>query len=285
VTSHPLTATAAGPTHLAATATAALLAEAQLTPKPGLVDRRGSGAHTDMDLPLLRRSAQALRPWFAVFARTARLQGEPSRALREDLAALGRDAEAAMLAATGGVNTHRGAIWALGLLTAGVALRPAGGPQEVADAAATIARSPDGACPPEALLSHGTRVRVDFGVHGARGQARHGFPHVVHVALPALRAARRRGASEEAARLTALLALMTTLDDTCVLHRGGRAGLHVVQDGAARVLRAGGPDTALGRRLLGALDRCLTRARLSPGGCADLLAAALFLDSHDPREA
>jgi triphosphoribosyl-dephospho-CoA synthase len=277
-------ALAADPTQIADAAIAALLAEAELTPKPGLVDRRGTGAHTDMDLPLLQRSAETLRPWFAVFARAARRHTEPSQQLRQELAALGRSAEGDMLAASGGVNTHRGAIWALGLLAAAVALGGRG-TTSVTGTAAAIARYPDDVCPPEALLSHGTRARTRFGVHGARGQARHGFPHVVHVALPALRATRRRGASEETARLTALLALMTTLDDTCVLHRGGRPGLRMVQEGAASVLRAGGPDAPGGRRLLDALDRWLTRARLSPGGCADLLAATLFLDSLYSQEA
>jgi triphosphoribosyl-dephospho-CoA synthase len=274
-------ALAADPTQIADAALAALLAETELTPKPGLVDRRGTGAHTDMDLPLLRRSAEALRPWFAVFARSARRHAQPSQQLRQELAALGRSAEADMLAASRGVNTHRGAIWALGLLAAAVAL----GGSDVTGTAAAIARYPDDACPPEALLSHGARARAAFGVHGARGQARHGFPHVLCVALPALRAARRGGAPEETARLTALLALMATLDDTCVLHRGGRPGLRTVQDSAARVLQEGGPGTSRGRRLLAALDRRLTRDRLSPGGCADLLGATLFLDSLDLPEA
>jgi triphosphoribosyl-dephospho-CoA synthase len=271
---------------IADAAVAALLAEAELTPKPGLVDRCGRGAHTDMDLPLLRRSAEALRPWFAAIAGATRGRREPSGELRRELAALGRSAEADMLATTGGVNTHRGAIWTLGLLTAAVTLRPrACAARAVADTAAAIARLPDDACPPEALLNHGARVRTEFGVHGARGQARHGFPHVLGVALPTLRSARHSGATEEVARLTALLALMATLDDTCVLYRGGRAGLRRVQEGATRVLGAGGPGTRHGRRLLDCFDRRLTGARLSPGGCADLLGAALFLDSLDLAEA
>ena len=248
----------ADPTQIADAAVAALLAEAELTPKPGLVDRRGQGAHTDMDLPLLRRAAEALHPWFAAFVSASRRRREPSEELRRELAALGRDAEADMLATTGGVNTHRGAIWALGLLTAAVTLRTdTSDARSVAATAAAIARHPDDACPPEALPGHGTRVRAAFGVHGARGQAGQGFPHVVEIGLPTLQAARRHGVSEETARLTALLAIMATVDDTCVLYRGGRAGLRTVQRGAARVLRAGGPGTPRGRRLLDALDQRL----------------------------
>ena len=181
----------AHPTQIADAAVAALLAEAELTPKPGLVDRCGRGAHTDMDLPLLRRAVEALRPWFVAFVTASRRRGEPSGQLRRELAVLGRSAEADMLAATGGVNTHRGAIWALGLLTAAVTLRvDTSDARSVAATAAAIARHPDYACPPEALPSHGTRVRAAFGAHGARGQAGQGFPHVVEVGLPTLQAAR-----------------------------------------------------------------------------------------------
>ena len=101
-------------------AVAALRAEAELTPKPGLVDRRGSGAHTDMDLGMLLASAEALHEGFAECARAA--QEMPLGVeLRARLGVIGRMAERQMLAATGGVNTHRGALWALGLLAAGVA--------------------------------------------------------------------------------------------------------------------------------------------------------------------
>src|SRR5215216_6849865 len=95
----------------------ALLQEAELTPKPALVDRRGGGAHDDMDLDMLRLSAYALHPTFGALTDRAHYCA-PSRRLREDLAAIGRRGEGAMFAVTGGVNTHRGAIWTLGLLAA-----------------------------------------------------------------------------------------------------------------------------------------------------------------------
>ena len=100
----------------------ALRAEAELTPKPGLVDRRGPGAHDDMDLAMFLRSAAVLEPWFATLARAAaQAAGTPGAALRlhRDLGRIGRRAEAEMLAATGGVNTHRGALYSLGFLVAG----------------------------------------------------------------------------------------------------------------------------------------------------------------------
>lgn len=264
---------------IAELAVAALRAEAELTPKPGLVDQRGRGAHTDMDVAMLHASADALRGAFADCAAVAR-RSPVTGDLRARIGVIGRVGETRMLTATDGVNTHRGALWALGLLSAGAA---GGGVAEAIDIAAQLAALPDPHVTPP--TSHGARARHRYGAAGAAGEARAGFPHVRGHALPALRAARGAGADESTARLEALLALMAHLDDTCVLHRGGTAGLRAVQSGARAVLEAGGIRTARGRQHLIALDRmCLTR-RLSPGGSGDLLAATLFLDALDERTA
>ena len=268
----------AGPraAELAERAVRALVLEALLTPKPALVDRRGPGAHRDLDLGKLLASARALRGSFREIAAAA----AGSRAdlqLRERLGALGRGAEEAMLGATGGSNAHRGAIWVLGLLVAARALHADDAtPGEVAAAAAGLARLPDRHAP--ARPSNGARVCREFGVRGARGEASAGFPHVIELGLPALEAARRRGAAEDRARLDALLAIMSSLDDTCLLHRGGWPALHAAQSGARGVLALGGSATAAGMRALAELDAELLRRNASPGGCADLLAACLFLD-------
>jgi triphosphoribosyl-dephospho-CoA synthase len=261
-------------------AVAALRAEAELTPTPGLVDRRGSGAHTDMDLGMLLSSAEALHEGFAECARTA--QEMPLGVeLRARLGVIGRMAERQMLAATGGVNTHRGALWALGLLAAGVARH-----REVHCAirfAAALALLPDPVLRGH-TDSHGARARKRYGASGAAGEAGAGFPHVVGHALPVLRRARARNADETTARLDALLALMANLEDTCLLHRGGVAGLTAIQRGARRVLAAGGSDTPAGRSRLAELDELARTRGLSPGGSGDLFSAALFLDSlptHD----
>ena len=133
-------------------------------------------------------------------------------------------AKAAMFAVTGGVNTHRGAIWALGLLTAAAVMAPAGAPlADIAALAGRVAAFPDRDTPTEA--SHGSLVTSRYGVAGARGEARRGFPNVVGIALPALRATREAGHPERLARLDALIALIAHVDDTCLLHRGGRAAL------------------------------------------------------------
>jgi triphosphoribosyl-dephospho-CoA synthase len=266
---------------LAIRASAALLAEAELTPKPALVDRRGSGAHPDLDLPLMRRSARALFPAFAALALAAD-GSAPSTALRESLGVIGRAGERAMLAATGGVNTHRGALWSVGLLVAGAAICGAGASaRTVAVTAGELAREPDRFAPFQA--THGLLAAARFGVAGARGEARAGFPHVVEIGLPALRAGLRAGAAPRVAACDALLAIVAELDDTCLLHRGGIAALRAAQQHARAVLTAGGTASAAGRRAFARLEAELLARNASPGGSADLLAATLFLWRHESR--
>ncbi|MCQ4313940.1 triphosphoribosyl-dephospho-CoA synthase [Pseudomonas stutzeri] len=270
---------------LADLAMQALIDEADLSPKPGLVDRRGNGAHNDLHLGLMHASAHALWPTFKAMAEAALLLGEAGQPLCEVLGQLGRDGEAEMLRVTGGVNTHRGAIWALGLLSAAAALE-AGAPdaRRIADTAAALARLSDSAAPgnPD---SHGARVCRRYGVLGAREQAQHGFPAVIEHGLPQLNASRRAGAGEQNAWLDALLAIMSTLSDTCVLHRAGLDGLNRMQQGARAVLEAGGCASLSGRRQLRELDRDMLALNASPGGAADLLAATLFLDRLTPPPA
>ena len=267
---------------LARYAVTALIDEVQLTPKPALVDRRGSGAHRDLDLALMLRSAHSLEPTFAALARAARRRGEPSALLRAELAQIGRGGEQDMLRATGGSNAHRGAIWIVGLLVAGATMATGDNatnrPQasRICTSAAQIACFPDRFAAPSD--SHGERARRRYPVGGARREAQDGFPHAIDVGLPALLAARARGVDENAARVDALLAIMASLDDTCLLHRAGLAGLHAGQHGAQRVLDAGGSSTPAGRAALAALEHALLSLNASPGGAADLLAATLFLD-------
>lgn len=99
----------------------ALLTEARLTPKPGLVDIRNSGAHRDMDLAAFERSTTAIAPWMEKFF----IMGNNTAALAAEnvlvmLRPLGMACENDMLQATNGVNTHRGAIFAFGLLSAAI---------------------------------------------------------------------------------------------------------------------------------------------------------------------
>jgi triphosphoribosyl-dephospho-CoA synthase len=293
---------------LGALARQALIAEAELTPKPGLVDRRGPGAHTDLSLVLMRRSAFAIEPFIRLMAFQSMNQ-LPSTRLRASLAATGRAAERAMRQVTNGSNTHKGAIWTLGLLAAAagrdelplIRRRDAAtrrlDANDIAKTAGLIAsfedpyesapNAPASAGPTpnanrrtlNALLSHGQMVAKKFGVTGARGEAIDGFPHIVEVGLPMLRIRRSAGAPEPIAHLDALLAIMARLTDTCLLYRGGKLAQQAAQQGAAAVIAAGGAGTSRGRERLLALDKRLLDLGVSPGGSADLLAGTLFLDA------
>ena len=265
------------PGWLADTAVQALVDEATLTPKPGLVDLRGSGAHTDLNWMLMCHSARTLRPAFHAMA----LDGQRTRdaqALREQIGAAGREAERAMMRATHGVNTHRGAIWALGLLvTAAAQDSTALRAPLVARRAAALALRHDPHAP-AVTGNKGALACLQHGVGGARAQAQNGFPLVIDAALPILIASRQRGDSEDHARLNALLAVIAQLDDTCLLARGGRPALVAAQTGAQRVLDAGGASAGKGRHALRLLEDDMRARHVSPGGAADLLAAALLLE-------
>ncbi|AHZ70954.1 MULTISPECIES: triphosphoribosyl-dephospho-CoA synthase [Pseudomonas] len=262
---------------LADLAVDALIDEADLSPKPALVDRRGNGAHTDLHLGLMHASALSLWPAFKEMAQAAIESGEVGVPLREAVGRIGREGEQAMLATTAGVNTHRGAIWALGLLVTACALEPessAAGP--IALRAARLALIDDRYAPRP--LSHGAQVAQRYGARGAREEAQLGFPSVLQRALPQLKRSRALGHGEQNARLDALLAIMTNLADTCVLYRAGEHGLQTMQLGAQAVLDAGGSASLAGRRRLHELDEQLIALNASPGGAADLLAACLFID-------
>ena len=281
-TNRPRIENGAADAWLARLAVTALIEEVQLTPKPALVDRRGSGAHRDLDLDIMLRSAHSLEPTFAALARAARGR-VPSATLRAELAQIGRAGELAMMQATGGSNAHRGAIWIIGLLVAGAAIHAVDRTTPAVHAAPAICTlAAQIACFPDRFAapadSHGERVRQRYQVGGARREAQDGFPHVIETGLPALLAARAHGVPEESARLDTLLAIMASLDDTCLLHRAGLAGLQAGKGGARRVLELGGSSTEPGRTALAELDRALLQLNASPGGAADLLAATLFID-------
>ncbi|GAB7142754.1 hypothetical protein AWC22_16800 [Mycobacterium riyadhense] len=274
---------ALGTHEIADLAVYALREEAELTPKPGLVDRRGPGAHTDMSLALLFTSADALRSAFYECA-CAAMELDLGIELRARVGCIGRAGERSMLTATGGVNTHRGALWALGLLCA-AAGAGATTVHESVDFAARLARIPDPALAAHHHTqgSHGALARRRYRALGAPGEARAAFPHVTDHALPTLRAGLATGCDPSLARHDALLALIARLDDTCLLHRGGRAGLTAIQSAARSCLTAGGIRTPQGRQRFWMLDQLCARRRLSPGGAGDLLAATVYLDAFDRR--
>jgi triphosphoribosyl-dephospho-CoA synthase len=257
----------------------ALYAELALHPKPGLVSPLDSGSHDDMDMTTFMRSLFALRGYYRDIA-AAGARGADFATLQ----ALGIAAERRMLAATGGVNTHRGAVFGLGLLTAAAGwLRGTGKPlggQAFGDAVATQWGDDILAASPRAPDSNGAQAIRRYGVRGARQEAAEGFPTLFKVALPTLSRTFDILGCEERAMVQTLFALMAALEDTNLLHRGGPAGLTFVQAEAQRFLDRGGVFRPGWRAEALALhDACIAR-RLSPGGSADMLAAAWFVHSQ-----
>ena len=166
----------------------------------------------------------------------------------------------------------------MGTRAAHTGLAATGTAAEAAGFAARLAGIEDPARPARPP-SHGALARLRYGAHGAVGEAKAGFPHTMHVALPALRAGRGRPDTATIPRTPTPSASMAQLEDTCLLHRAGPGGLRVVRQRAAAILRACGSGTARGCILLDDLDRISRRLRLSPGGSGDVLAAAVFVDS------
>ncbi|RJS50208.1 triphosphoribosyl-dephospho-CoA synthase [Bacillus sp. PK3_68] len=262
---------------VAEAAVRSLIEEAELTPKPGLVDQANTGAHNDLTIHLMRKSARSLKETFIEMA-DASYGLTPSQSLREKIALIGREGEKRMYEATSGANTHKGAIWALGLLVSAAAMgKGTYTIEEVVSKAGETARFSDRFCP--IVPTNGDRVKIKYGVEGARGEAQQSFPHIMQVSLPMLKWARESGMTEEAARLSVLLSLIAHLDDTCILHRGGAESLIFAKVQANVWLK--------NKKLeqLKQLDEEFTSRNISPGGSADLLAATLFLDKMQAEEA
>jgi len=260
-------------------AVAALLDELAAYPKPGLVSPIDAGAHADMDHALMCRSARALRHPFARIAAAGR-EGRP---FATALVPLGVDAEGVMLRATGGVNTHRGAIFSLGMIVAAIARADATAAVVTpARVRAALLREWGEALAAHAaragrLASHGALVHARTGAGGARDQAARGFPGVFETGVPVYRQALAAGLDVNAARVQTLFALMEAVEDTNVLYRGGPDAGAFVRRAAAEFLAAGGAAVAGWCARAEALHRDFVRRNLSPGGCADLLAATLLV--------
>jgi triphosphoribosyl-dephospho-CoA synthase len=274
---HPI-AVEAAVQRIGRTASVALYDELALAPKPGLVSFIDSGSHDDMDAQTFLRSLNALRPYFVRIARLG-AQGATFAQLR----ASGMRAEACMLQATSGVNTHRGAIFSLGLLCASAGWHAAQGqPLHAAGLRNTLLRlwGADLACHAASArsASNGRTAAQRFSLRSAAHEAALGFPTLFETALPALRAARRQGLGTTAARLQLLFTLIAELDDTNLAHRGGATGLRFAQQTARGWLQAGGAAAGDAIAHAEASHRAFVARRLSPGGSADLLAAACWVE-------
>lgn len=271
IPSRPDTAVSLSPAALDAACCAALKHEADAWPKPGLVTPVDSGSHRDMNYASFVDSIAALRGYFAEIA-----EAGARGATYAELQPIAIAAETRMLAATRGANTHRGAIFNLGLLAAAAAWRqanPSHGSVRCGDLVARLWGPAILASRSAAPTSHGQAVWQQYSAGGARAQAAGGFPAVYRVGLPALRALLTDGIDEEAALIGTLMALMARLDDTNLLWRGGAAGLADVQSAAHAFERDSGVRHPAWRDRLTHMHTWMVQRHLSPGGSADLVAA------------
>lgn len=285
----------------ASCAVRALLYEVSSTPKPGLVDRDNSGSHRDMDFFTFLDSSAALIPWFRDFFCTGWDHGdEPAEQLFSRLRFAGKEAEDSMFSATGGVNTHKGLVFSFAILCAalgktysGLYFQGAGidgRPVPPMEKVLMLCREL-GACSlkdfskPEDRLCFCSSIRkpstagelchASYGIRGARGEAAAGFPSAVTLGLPALKHWLAEGFCLNDAAVLTLLSLLSSMDDTNMIHRGGMELALACKKGAGRLLSEINKNNF--KEKLKALDTCYIRENLSPGGCADLLAVSLML--------
>jgi triphosphoribosyl-dephospho-CoA synthase len=253
-----------------------------LYPKPGLVSLVDNGSHDDMDAQTFVRSLFSLRHYFRNIC-LAGWEDAPFARLRQ----LGIEAEAVMLRATRGINTHRGAIFSLGLLCASAgraraqhmvttpaSLRAVLLIRWGAELAMHAAVKPLGQ-----PASNGLQVAARYAVSGAREEGALGLPSVFEIGVPALLAASARGASPRCARIDTLYALMAQVSDSNVYHRAGKEGAQYVRQHARHFIALGGTAHPRWHALALAGHAHFVGLRLSPGGAADLLAASCLVQA------
>ena len=241
----------------------ALRLELDTTPKPGLVDRRDNGAHKDMDYALMSKSISALRPYLTRLALESAKDIDPVK-IKE----IGIEAEKAMLKATGGVNTHKGALFCIGLSVAAASnLASATGSVQTYSFKELVSRAASEI--PSARGTHGAEAKRSFKAVGALENARAAYPELFADWLPYYRSLE----GDPFRCHKTLLHIMTTLDDTNILHRRGAEGLAHAEAEAARLLED------FSESGLSSLNKDFIRENISPGGSADMLSLTIFIES------
>lgn len=241
----------------------ALRLELDTTPKPGLVDRQDNGAHKDMDYALMSKSISALRPYLTRLALDSAKDIDPAK-IKE----IGIEAEKAMLKATGGVNTHKGALFCIGLSVAAAScLACSTGAVEAYSFKELVSRAASEI--PSARGTHGAEVKRSFKAVGALENARAAYPELFTDWLPYYRSLE----GDPFRCHKTLLHIMTTLDDTNILHRRGAEGLAHAEAEAARLLED------FSESGLSSLNKDFIRENISPGGSADMLSLTIFIES------
>ena len=263
----------------------ALLGEVYTTPKPGLVDRRDTGAHTDMNVHTFEVSTEAVIPGLTQMFLEACVWKNTPESLFLHIREIGKETEKAMYCATGGVNTHKGLIFTLGIINAAAGFCLGHKRKlQMTELFETSQQMTEQILEDEFEkirlrhpVSHGEQVYQLYGQKGIRGEAQKGFPVLRDIAWPMLRSLRKMEIEENACNIHTLLAVMSVLDDTNVLTRGSQEDLRWLKKEAEEILKEGGMFTAAGRERLEELNIACIQKNISPGGAADYLAAAIFL--------
>ena len=260
----------------------ALIMEIHTTPKPGLVDENNNGAHSDMDISLFEKSIDAIAPYLREAAWLGINSGDLSI---DELRKQGIIAERNMFLATGGVNTHKGIIYSMGLLLFGMGRTLVTGDNSV-EIATSLAKEDADERLAEALIgqeSNGSKVYSNYGAKGAVGEAVSGFPmaklcrdRMLHYlkTIPECHLT--------LAGTFSLIDVMSIMEDTNLLHRGGMEGLEYVKREAGRISKLlaeadpGDEYTSL-TLAIESFDDELIKRNLSPGGSADMLALGYLL--------
>lgn len=265
-------------------ATQALQAELDTTPKPGLVDKDNNGAHRDMDYALMQRSIDTLHPYFVKLALLGCADALPTHTSIRDI---GIEAEKAMLSATNGVNTHKGALFSMGLAVVAAAheerkiaaneeqiLKERNGGEDVLVSLQTTIKAL-AASFPDTNGTHGSKAKLlskgTTAIKGALDNAREGYEMLFAEWLPFY--IERRKERDAYTLHKTLLRIMCDLDDTNVIYRTDLATAEEVKQ-EARALLDNFSETALKD-----MDRHYTTQNISPGGAADMLSLTIFIGS------
>lgn len=246
-------------------ATQALQAELDTTPKPGLVDKDNNGAHRDMDYALMQRSIDTLHPYFVKLALLGSADALPSHTAIRDA---GIEAEKAMLSATNGVNTHKGALFSMGLAVVAAAH------EKDTDSLQTTIKAL-AASFPDTNGTHGSKAKQlskgTTAIKGALDNAREGYEMLFAEWLPFY--IERRKERDAYTLHKTLLRIMCDLDDTNVIYRTDLATAEEVKQEARALL------DSFSKAALKDMDRHYTTRNISPGGAADMLSLTIFIGS------
>ena len=252
-------------------ASMALQAELDTTPKPGLVDRNDNGAHRDMDHALMQRSIQALHPYFV---RLAQIGFDNPQPRHDEIQQVGIEAEQAMFKATGGVNTHKGALFSIGLAAValgGMACSNNAQLHSLSNSIASLA-----SLFPDTSGTHGSKAKANNKLKGALDNAREGYTQLFKAWLPFY--LDRLAEGDRYAMHKTLLRIMCDLDDTNIVYRTSMETMQEVQAEARRMLEHI-PETTHFEAALQAMNTDYIRRNISPGGSADMLSLVVFLSN------